>query len=69
MQDAETKELMLVDTSNKYEREEFTKSALSRLNSINKLMSISGVDLINIETGKNYVKPLINFFKRREKKK
>ena len=29
LQDAETKELMLVDTSNKYEREEFTKSALS----------------------------------------
>ena len=69
LQDAENKELILVDTSNKKERMEFTKNALSKVESINKLMSTSGVDLINIETGKNYVKPLINFFKTRGKRK
>jgi uncharacterized protein (DUF58 family) len=69
LQNAETKELILVDTSNKKERMEFTKHALSRAESINKLMSNSGVDLINIETGKDYVKPLINFFKTRGKRK
>ena len=65
MQDAETDEIIFVDTSNKKVRKDFAKKRLNKINTIKKLLPASGVDLINISTGNDYVKPLINFFKNR----
>ena len=46
-------------------REDFSKTRLAKTEALKKLFPASGVDLINITTGTDYVKPLINFFKTR----
>ena len=69
MQDTETDEMIFVDTSNKRIRTEFARKRAEKINSIKKLFSTNGVDLINITTGNDYVKPLINFFKARGRRK
>ena len=69
MQDAETEEMIFVDTSNERVREEFTRKRVEKIKSIKKLFSNTGVDLIDITTGNDYVKPLINFFKARVRRK
>ena len=69
IQDAENEEIIFVDTSNRKVRGEFVKNRLKKINSMKKLFPASGVDLIDITTGTDYVKPLINFFKNRGKKR
>jgi len=69
MQDAETEEMILVDTSNKKMRADFSKNRLKKTESLKKLFPASGVDLIDITTGTDYVKPLINFFKTRGRRR
>ena len=64
-QDSETEEVIFVDTSNIQVREDFLKSRIEKINKIKKLFPASGADLINITTGTDYVKPLMNFFKTR----
>ncbi len=65
MQDAETEKMIFVDTSSKKVRDNFAKNKLKSTKKLRKLFPASGVDLIDINTGKDYVKPLINFFKTR----
>ncbi len=69
MQDAETEEMVLVDTSSKNIRDLFMKNRTSKITALKKLLPSSGVDLIDITTGTDYVRPLINFFKTRVKRK
>jgi len=69
MQDAETEEMVLVDTSSKNIRDLFMKNRASKITALKKLLPASGVDLIDITTGTDYVRPLINFFKTRGKRK
>ena len=65
MQDAETEKVIFVDTTNKKVRDNFAKNRLQATEKLRKLLPASGVDLIDITTGTDYVKPLINFFKTR----
>jgi len=65
MEDAETEELIFVDTANKKIRSDFSKNRLEKIDLLKKLFPASGIDLIDITTGTDYVKPLINFFKTR----
>ena len=65
MQDAETEKMIFVDTSSKKVRDNFAKNRLQATEKLRKLLPASGVDLIDITTGTDYVKPLINFFKTR----
>ena len=69
MQDAETEKLIFVDTSSKKVRADFAKNRLEKVAMLKKLFPSSGVDLIDITTGTDYVKPLINFFKTRAKRR
>jgi uncharacterized protein (DUF58 family) len=69
MQDAETEQMMFVDTSSKKVRDKFAKNKIQATEKLRKLFSASGVDLIDITTGTDYVKPLINFFKTRRKRR
>ena len=69
MQDAETDDIIFVDTSNKEVRTIFAENRAIKIKAIKKSFSASGLDLINITTGNDYIKPLINFFKNRGKKK
>jgi uncharacterized protein (DUF58 family) len=68
MQDAETGEFRWVDTSSIAVRrsfEEWNKSYTAWLES---LFNRSGIDYTVIDTGMNYVTPLINLFKARERR-
>ncbi|MDA8857885.1 DUF58 domain-containing protein [Flavobacteriales bacterium] len=69
MQDAETEKVIFVDTTNKKVRDNFAKNRLQATEKLRKLLPASGVDLIDITTGTDYVKPLINFFKTRGSKR
>jgi uncharacterized protein (DUF58 family) len=69
MQDAETEKMLFVDTSSKKVRDNFAKNRAQATAKLRKLFPASGVDLIDINTGTDYVKPLINFFKTRGKRR
>ena len=69
MQDAETEKMLFVDTSSKKVRDNFAKNRAQATEKLRKLLPASGVDLIDITTGTDYVKPLINFFKTRGKRR
>ena len=69
MQDAETEQILYVDTSSKKVRDNFAKNRANATEKLRKLLPASGVDLIDITTGTDYVKPLINFFKTRGKRR
>ena len=69
MQDAETEKMLFVDTSSKKVRDNFAKNRAQANEKLRKLFPASGVDLIDITTGTDYVKPLINFFKTRGKRR
>ena len=67
--DSETEKVILLDTSSKLIRETFQKKQKEKQSEIEKLFPRCGVDLININTGEDYVKPLINFFKNRDRRR
>ena len=67
--DSETEKVILLDTSSKLLRETFQKKQKEKQSEIEKLFPRCGVDLININTGEDYVKPLINFFKNRDRRR
>ena len=66
--DAETHEIRYLDTSNKTVQEHFKIRLFERENLQNELFKKSRVDTIKINTASSYVRPLIDFFKLREKR-
>lgn len=66
--DAETNEIRFVDTSDKAVRDSITKEYSSWLEYRRNLFVSSRLDSIDIETSGSYVKPLVDFFKLREKR-
>jgi hypothetical protein len=68
LEDTETGNVKWVDTSSKKIRKEFRKNYLRFDKNLKQTLQHSSVDHINIKTGKDYVKPLINFFKDRRSK-
>tara|TARA_B100001758_G_C18385622_1_gene599892 strand:+ start:472 stop:1347 length:876 start_codon:yes stop_codon:yes gene_type:complete len=69
IQDAENGEIILLDTTNKKIREEYNKDKNLQIKEVHNILSSIGIDLINLNTGENYVIPLMNFFKSRHKRK
>ena len=65
MQDAETQEIIYVDTTSEKVRTIFAKERDKNTMHLKTILAVSGVDLIDIKTGVDYVRPLINFFKNR----
>lgn len=66
--DAETHEIRYIDTSNKVVQEHFNLKLKEREEFQNNLYKKSRVDTIKIDTSASYVRPLIDFFKLREKR-
>ncbi len=64
--DLETGEVRYVDLSSKTVREHFMKQVGFYKNKMEQLFKLSGIDLIKIRTGESYIKPLVQFFKKRE---
>lgn len=69
LQDAETEKIFFLDTSNKKVRENFRNNKIINDQKIKVFFQQNGVDLIELKTGEDYIKPLINFFKSRGNKK
>jgi uncharacterized protein (DUF58 family) len=69
MKDEETGELVWVNTGDVKVRTAFKAEALKRNAALKDVFSKSGVDFATIGTHETYVKPLMNLFKKRERKR
>ena len=69
LQDAENDSISYVDTSSQTVRELFYNKQEEKQTYLRKLFPKCGVDMIDISTGSDYVKPLMNFFKNRGKRR
>ena len=69
IEDAESGKKIIIDTSSKFFINRLLEEKNKRNNKLKSLMNESSVDLINLYTGEDYVKPLINFFKKRSSKR
>ena len=68
LEDAETGASHLIDTGSAAVRTRFELAAAGRLAALQKTCDSMGVDHIQVRTGDDYVKDLVRFFRKREKK-
>jgi uncharacterized protein (DUF58 family) len=68
LEDAETNELMVVDSSSPLIRKKYHEDALERLNKRGKFFRSVGVDYIDVETHLPYADALAKFFMKRKKR-
>lgn len=66
MLDAETGKTMWVDTSSSKVRKLYATMVATKTASLDTMFARFGVDMVKIYTGKDYVVPLMNLFKKRE---
>ncbi|MBM2813602.1 MAG: hypothetical protein HW421_364 [Ignavibacteria bacterium] len=69
VEDAESGSSRWIDSSDRKFRENYFKWWENQQKSINEIFLKSNVDVIRIRTDESYVMPLMNFFKRREKRR
>ena len=67
-QDAETGEIVLIDTSSSRVREEFRRLSEERIQRRTELFRLAAIDSISVQTGKPYVGELLKFFRMRERR-
>lgn len=65
VQDAETGEILTVDTSSADFREEYKKTRLQEKDKRDRLLRLSQVDRVDVSSSEDFVNPLIAFFKKR----
>lgn len=68
LEDAETGEIVLVDTNNKKTRDAFKKLNTKRVEDRKNLFRSMAVDEITIMTNQPYVEPIMKFFRLRERR-
>lgn len=68
LQDAETGELVEVDTRHPQVREMFSTSAAQRLGNLSEGLKKAGVDQLKVDTSESYATSLRRFFETREKR-
>ncbi len=67
LEDAETDGIMVVDTSDRSVRKDFSSQSLDMRDRQRRFFRSVGIDLIEIETDKSYIDPLMRFFRMRLK--
>ena len=67
-QDAETGEIILIDTASSRARAEFRCLAEERIQQRSDLFRSAGIDAISVQTGHSYVGELLKFFRMRERR-
>ncbi len=65
MKDAETGKTVWVDTSSRKVRNYFNKWSDKKRKELDSLFARFGIDMVKVYTGEDYVKPLMNMFKKR----
>jgi len=68
IEDPETGRRMSIDTSDKFFMGQYFKRRQLKAQELQKLFIKANVDSISVSTGTSYIVPLIQFFKRREKR-
>jgi uncharacterized protein (DUF58 family) len=68
LEDAETGELMLIDTSSRRVRMEYERRGRDRSAALASQFASIGVDQIDIKTDTDYVRSIVRFFAQREKR-
>jgi uncharacterized protein (DUF58 family) len=68
LEDAETGQRMIVDTSSRAVRREFERQAVERREALSKTMSKLDLDFVQLETGEDYLPPLIKLFRLRARR-
>ena len=68
LEDAETGEIVLLDTSNRMVRERFATAARQRAEALAERLRKISVDLIPVLTDQDYLKSLVAFFRKRERR-
>jgi len=68
LDDAETQQGALIDTSSPSFRRRYRDRALNRLKEQERIFAYAGVDSVDIHTGVPYMDPLIKFFRTRERR-
>jgi uncharacterized protein (DUF58 family) len=69
MEDPETGETLLIDTSSKATREYFRKEAARQLNNSQEMLRRSGIPEVNISTEGSSVAPLVRYFRSRDRRR
>jgi uncharacterized protein (DUF58 family) len=67
--DAESGEVMLVDTSSRQFRNQYSQSCSQRFDELKNMLRTIKVDCININTNKPYVADIVNFFHMRHRRR
>ncbi|MCD6384476.1 DUF58 domain-containing protein [Candidatus Sumerlaeota bacterium] len=65
LEDAETGEIVTIDTSDAKVRQEFARAAQKEREEIFELFRSLGLDFIKVVIGEDYIKPLIRLFRKR----
>ena len=68
LEDAETGQIVLINTGSREFRREFAARAEEDNRNLERNLKLINVDFISIQTGQSYIAPLVNFFKMREKR-
>ena len=68
LEDAETGEVMVIDTGSAVFRREFAQRAEESASGLERSLRLIDLDFIQIRTDQSYIVPLIQFFKMREKR-
>jgi len=68
LEDAETGQMVLVDTSNRAFRQAYLEHAKTQRAQRDQIFRSINVDRIDVYTGQSYVEPLTIFFKERERR-
>ncbi len=66
VQDAETGELLTVDTSSPSFRREYEDAVMKRKEQRDRLLRLSQVERVEVRSSEDYVNPLVAFFKKRK---
>ena len=69
LQDAETGEMIWIDTSRTETRKKYAMESLKKDSQLKEIFRRSGVDFTMLGTHQSYIQPLMNLFKRRETRK
>lgn len=68
LEDAETGELILVDTGDLSVRKDYERLGVERTSALQELFRSNGVDYLQVTTGTDYVRDLVLFFRTRERR-
>ena len=69
LEDAETGDIVLIDSANREVRKRYESFSLARAGKLAEMLRSMGIDQIRIETGRPYIRDMMAFFKNRERRR